>query len=50
MSVLFGQASPLLRGVVIALLGVGFWVGGMAAFYLIWRYYFKEDEETEEDG
>lgn len=45
MSIFIAQVPPVLRGLVLALLGIGFWIGGMAAFYFVWRYYFKEDEE-----
>ena len=34
--------SPLFRGLLFAVLGVGFWVGGLVFFNWVWNY-FRDD-------
>ena len=36
--------SPMVRGIFFALLGVGFWVGGLVFFNWLWHY-FRDDAE-----
>ena len=35
-------APEFLRGLLYALLGVGFWIGGVVVAYLVWRHYRGE--------
>lgn len=38
-----GQSSPFLRGLALALLGVGFWVGGVIVAHYAWQHYRGEE-------
>lgn len=38
MDLAFLADVPLARGIVLALLGVGFWVGGVVVAHLVWQY------------
>ncbi|WP_281362692.1 hypothetical protein [Natronomonas halophila] len=39
----FMGASPFVQGLVFALLGVGFWVGGLLGANYLWKRWRNED-------
>jgi len=47
-TVFLQQWGLFLRGVVLALLGVGFWVAGIGLFYLVWKRREKMQEKDED--
>lgn len=46
-AVFLQQWGLFLRGLVLAALGVGFWIVGIGLFYLVWKKREKMQEEDE---
>lgn len=43
MSLALFVVSPMMKAVVLAVLGVGFWVGGVVVANYVWKHYRGED-------